>query len=150
MASGSPFDTSTVGNHTFTVNAEDGAGNTSSASRTYNVYWPWSGFSSPIDNVKSNNANAGSSVPVKFSLGGNAGLAIFAAGSPASRPVSCETSIPSGPAVPTGSAGGVGVTFADGQYSYVWKTDKNWAGTCRQLVVTLVDNTVHTALFRFK
>jgi hypothetical protein len=151
VASGSAFDTSTVGSHTFTVNAADLIGNTSSASRTYNVYWPgWSGFSKPIDNVKTNDANAGSSIPLKFSLGGDMGLAIFAAGNPQSRPVSCQTSNPSGPAVPTGTSVGSTLTFANGQYTYAWKTDTTWKGTCRQLVVTLKDNTVHTALFRFK
>jgi hypothetical protein len=33
-------------------------------------------------------------------------------------------------------------------YSYIWKTDKGWAGTCRKLTVTLIDNTSHSALFK--
>ena len=36
------------------------------------------------------------------------------------------------------------------QYTYVWKTDKAWAGTCRQLIVRLVDGTEHRANFKFK
>jgi hypothetical protein len=32
---------------------------------------------------------------------------------------------------------------------YVWKTDKNWGGQCRQLDVRLNDGTEHTANFRF-
>jgi extracellular elastinolytic metalloproteinase len=32
----------------------------------------------------------------------------------------------------------------------VWKTNKAWAGTCRQLIVTLVDGTSHRADFKFK
>jgi hypothetical protein len=35
------------------------------------------------------------------------------------------------------------------QYVYVWKTDKAWANTCRQLMVTLDDGSVHTAEFKF-
>jgi len=35
------------------------------------------------------------------------------------------------------------------QYTYVWKTDKTWAGTCRALVVKLADGTAHTADFQF-
>ena len=35
------------------------------------------------------------------------------------------------------------------RYTYVWKTDKAWAGTCRKFVLTLRDGTLHTALFRF-
>jgi glutamyl endopeptidase len=37
VASGSPINTSTLGQHTFTVNATDGAGNTEQVSRTYTV-----------------------------------------------------------------------------------------------------------------
>jgi hypothetical protein len=39
---------------------------------------------------------------------------------------------------------------ATGQYSYTWKTDKRWAGTCRQLVVRLVDGSEHIASFQFR
>jgi len=35
-------------------------------------------------------------------------------------------------------------------YVYVWKTDKSWARTCRQLVVKLDDGTSHRANFSFK
>jgi hypothetical protein len=34
-------------------------------------------------------------------------------------------------------------------YTYVWKTAKVWANTCRQLVLTLIDGSQHTALFKF-
>jgi hypothetical protein len=36
------------------------------------------------------------------------------------------------------------------RYTYVWKTDKSWSGTCRQLAVTLSDGTTHVAGFKFK
>ena len=36
------------------------------------------------------------------------------------------------------------------QYTYVWKTEKSWSDTCRELVVKLTDGSVHTALFNFK
>jgi pimeloyl-ACP methyl ester carboxylesterase len=32
-------------------------------------------------------------------------------------------------------------------YTYAWKTKKAWAGTCRELVVTLDDGSTHTAQF---
>ena len=35
-----------------------------------------------------------------------------------------------------------------GQYVYVWKTDKAWAGTCRKLTVNLKDGTSKQALFK--
>jgi hypothetical protein len=37
-----------------------------------------------------------------------------------------------------------------GQYIYVWKTDKAWASTCRQLDVKFVDGTMYSARFQFK
>ena len=36
------------------------------------------------------------------------------------------------------------------QYTYVWKTDRTWAGQCRQLVVRLRDGSSHVASFRLK
>jgi reprolysin-like metallo-peptidase family M12B len=113
------------------------------------ITWPYTGFFSPIANPPAvNPAKAGSAVPVKFSLGGDRGLAILANGYPASRQVDCVTGAPIGSLEPTSSD--LGLTFANGQYSYVWKTAKDWVGTCRQLQVLLVDGTLHTAQFSFK
>ena len=36
------------------------------------------------------------------------------------------------------------------QYTYVWKTDKSWVRTCRQLDVKLKDGTNHLANFGFQ
>lgn len=33
---------------------------------------------------------------------------------------------------------------------YVWKSDKAWAKSCRQLQVLLADGSLHTALFSFR
>lgn len=35
------------------------------------------------------------------------------------------------------------------QYKYVWKTNKAWAQSCRQLIVKLSDGSSHVANFRF-
>ena len=111
------------------------------------ITWPFSGFFSPIG-AGLNSAKAGSAVPLKFSLGGDRGLAILADGYPASVQVDCVTLAPIGSPQPTASDDGL--TFSGGQYSYIWKTSKSWGGTCRQLQVLLVDGTLHTALFSFK
>jgi len=50
----------------------------------------------------------------------------------------------------TVTAGSSSLSYGGGQYNYVWKTDKSWAGTCRQLVVKLIDGTIHYANFKFK
>jgi len=111
------------------------------------ITWPFTGFFSPIG-PGLNSAKAGSAVPVKFSLGGDRGLAILADGYPASVQVDCVTGALLGS--PERTASDDGLTFANGQYTYVWKTSKAWGGTCRQFQMLLVDGTLHTALFTFK
>ena len=44
-------------------------------------------------------------------------------------------------------AGQTEFRFDGNQFIYNWKTSKPWAGTCRQMTVTLADGTVHTAQF---
>lgn len=96
-----------------------------------------------------NRLKAGSAPPIKFSLSGNQGLNVLAAGNPRSKQVACTLADNTG-GQPTKSVGG-GLAYDPGadQYRYIWKTEKSWAGTCRQLMVGLIDGNVHTALFRF-
>jgi hypothetical protein len=148
---GDAINTATVGTKTFKVDAEDVAGNTAGLTRSYEVVWNrYAGFFQPVDNSAVNIAQPGSAIPVKFTLGANYGLGIFADGYPASQQVTCSSSLPSDAIEQTVSPGSSTLTFSDGQYHYVWKTQSAWAGTCRQLIVKLRDNTVHRALFRFK
>ncbi len=121
--------------------------------RTFTIAaWPFGGFLAPMDNGKTNVAQAGSAVPVKFRLGGDLGLAIFAAGYPKSAPTACPSGAPQDPVEQTVAAGESSLSddTLTGRYVYVWKTDKAWGGTCRQLDVKLADSTVHTATFQFK
>ena len=134
--------------------ATDNAGNSGSASVTYRVAYNWTGFFQPVDNLPTvNTVNAGQAIPVKFSLGGNYGLNIFAAGYPASQNVSCGSGGggSSSPIEETVTAGNSSLQYnaTNQTYTYVWKTDKAWAGTCRQLLVKLIDGTEHIALFQF-
>lgn len=120
-------------------------------SRTFSIFWPFTGFFQPVDNLPTlNTVNAGSAIPVKFSLGGDRGLAIMAAGSPSSGQISCLSSAPQDDIEQTVTAGGSSLSYGNSQYVYVWKTEKGWAGTCRQLSVKLVDGSTHTANFKFK
>jgi hypothetical protein len=141
--------------------ALDKAGNPGSASVTYNVNFNWTGFFSPVDNGTTyNTVKAGSSIPVKFNLGGNQGLNIFYVAKPSdtyqgsyplSAKVPCNASSPQDLIEETVTAGQSSLTYdtSANQYVYVWKTDKSYAGTCRQLQVKLADGTMHTALFNF-
>jgi hypothetical protein len=50
------------------------------------------------------------------------------------------------------TAGNSGLQYdsEDVIYAYVWKTQEDWSGTCRQLNVRLTDGSNHTALFQFR
>ncbi len=120
--------------------------------QTVAVVYAFAGFFAPVENLPAVNAvRAGSAVPLKFSLGGDRGLAILAAGSPSSRPAECEAGAPAFPVEETVAAGASGLRYdaASGQYVYTWKTDRAWAGSCRRLEVTLADGTRRTAAFQF-
>ncbi|MDQ3489756.1 MAG: PxKF domain-containing protein [Acidobacteriota bacterium] len=146
-------DMSTVGAKTVNCTATDKAGNTVSADASYSVIYNFAGFFQPVDNLPVLNiANAGSSIPIKFSLNGNQGLSIFTPGYPASVTTSCNNSTAADPIDETVNAGGSSLTYdaATDRYHYVWKTEKSWKGTCRLLVVKLKDGNTYIANFKFK
>lgn len=114
--------------------------------------YDFQGFFAPVDNLPAiNSAKAGSAIPVKFSLTGFQGLGIFAAGSPASQAITCSSSAPVDAIEETVTAGSSALSYnaTTDLYAYVWKTDKSWAGTCRQLSVRLDDGSTHVANFKF-
>jgi hypothetical protein len=115
--------------------------------------YPFQGFFAPVDNEPVLNvAKAGSAIPVKFSLGANYGLGILTAGSPFSQTINCSTTAPQDAIEQTVTAGGSSLQYdaIANQYTYVWKTDKGWANSCRRLSVGLDDGSVHTATFSLK
>ncbi|MEU8261918.1 S8 family serine peptidase [Micromonospora sp. NPDC048999] len=132
--------------------ARDRAGNKAAAvSVTFQVAFDWKGFGSPIV-AGVNSAKAGSAVPIKFSLGGDQGLNIFAAGVPQLQPTTCDSWAPKGALQPIAAPGASTLTYdpASKQYQYNWKTDKSLANTCGRLDVTLIDGTTHSANLSFK
>ena len=138
-----------------TVNASADDGNTTPSTCTFKVIvlYDFAGFFQPVDNPPVFNVvQAGRAIPVKFSLSGYKGLGIFAAGSPSSGPIACNSSDPASDLTETITAGGSSLSYdpTTDRYIYVWKTDPSWAGTCRQLVVELNDGSIHRANFKFK
>ncbi|MFB9923168.1 PxKF domain-containing protein [Amycolatopsis halotolerans] len=121
---------------------------TTSPADQYTYTYAFTGFFPPVQNPPAvNHREAGSHVPVKFSLGGNQGLAIFPTGSPSSQQYDCTTgALIGGPAPTTGT---LAYDPATDRYQYNWTTDRAWDRTCRHLNVTLADGTTHTADFRF-
>ena len=99
-----------------------------------------------------NKANAGQSIPMKFSLGGNRGLAIFKTHIPRSAVTSCSNDGADDDietyARPTAAASKIRHTSV--QYTYVWKTDKALAGQCVTFQLGLIDGSNQFAYFKFK
>jgi DNA-binding beta-propeller fold protein YncE len=146
---GDPLDTSTPGSHHFTVVARDGEGNDTTVTHSYTVAEPppppppadpgldFQGFLGPIHDGSV--VRAGDAIPIVFSLGGDHGLDVLAAGSPTSVQTDCDD-----PGTPTGgdpawSQSGRGLAFHSwtGHYVFTWQTRKSWAGTCRTFVLGL-------------
>jgi hypothetical protein len=147
-ASGSTFG---IGVTPVNCSATDAHGNSAKSAFNVIVTYNWTGFLQPVDNPPIVNAvKAGSAVPLKFSLTGNQGLNIMAAGSPGYAAIACDSSATVDDLIDTVAAGSSSLTYDTiiDQYIYVWKTDKAWAGTCRQLQVRLKDGSVHVANFK--
>ncbi len=81
-----------------------------------------------------------------------AGLDIFASGYPTAKRIACETGLPTDPVEETLTVSTSGLQYdaASGLYTYVWKTQKNWSGTCRELNLKLADGTNHPVKFQLK
>lgn len=141
---------SVVGPVDITVTTPAGTSTTGSADRYAYVY-DFAGFLAPVRNAPDVNlVNAGRSIPIKFSLGGDRGLNILKAGSPTSQASNCGTG--TADPIELGTVSNSGLTYdpATDTYTYVWKTEKAWAGTCRTFHLTLADGTDHVANFQFK
>jgi hypothetical protein len=147
-----PVNTSSVGAKSVTCSATDNAGNSASASASYNVNYNFAGFRQPVDNGGIFNAvKAGQSVPMKFSLSGNQGLGIIAAGYPKVTAVACPGGSGLVDAIEETTTANNGLTYdatAD-QYNYVWKTQSTFAGKCYRFDMKLIDGTTQSALFKF-
>ena len=95
---------------------------------------------------------AGASLPITFGLGGDQGLSIFDAGYPASQRIDCDSGRSIGPIEATLTAGHSRLSYdaATSRYTYVWKTNRTWANTCRRLIVGLADGSEHVASLRLR
>ncbi|WP_309109058.1 PxKF domain-containing protein [Arthrobacter sp.] len=114
--------------------------------------WPFVGFQQPVDNDGVLNAmKAGAAVPIKFGVGGNRGPEILA-GAPTSTVIACPGGVTPDTVEQTVAAETSSLSYsADSDtYTFVWKTQKTWAGSCRQFELRLDDGSLHTALFDFR
>ena len=125
---------------------------------TLTITYKFDGFRPPVDNPGTgatpifNSAKAGQAIPIKFSLSGNQGLDIIAAGYPKVTSVNCTSSAVVDPleeyAAVTAN-GGLNYDAGGNQYNYVWKTQSAYANKCFKFDLTLKDGTSHVAYFKF-
>lgn len=142
-ANGSQIDTSAVGSSSFTVTAYDRAGNVAHEMHTYSVVYDFAGFASPAaDFPTAAPVKAGEGVPLKFSLHGDRGMDIFKAGSPGWAPCGAFDG-------PSRADGSLSYNASSDRYTFLATSSKSWAGSCRDLTVTLRDGSTHRARFSF-
>ncbi|GAA1955912.1 hypothetical protein GCM10009798_14020 [Nocardioides panacihumi] len=143
-----------VGAHTLTATGRDVAGNTTVATRDYQVQaWRLVGFTSPVDmNGVVNTVKGGSTVPLKFEVfAGSTELTDTSAikALTATR-TSCDTSAPADEIELT-TTGDTGVRYDASAGTFVanWKTPKD-PGGCYQVSVTTQDGSRLSAGFRLR
>ena len=141
-----------VGTTTVTIRVADALGNYTECAAQLVVRYNFAGFFQPIDNLPTvNTVKAGSAIPIRFSLSGYQGLDIFANAFPVSTMIACGFTDPGAAVEETVNAGGSSLHYdlTSDQYIYVWKTEKGWANSCRQLVAVLKDGNLYRANFKF-
>jgi hypothetical protein len=152
VASGEAVDTASVGTKRFTVHASDLALNTSSTTAVYQVIYNFGGFLAPVQDPPAvNEVRAGRTVPVKFSLNGFQGAGVLADGYPQVAQVECGAGEEPDHGEPAGAGGRPELVYRarSDRYRFLWRTERSWAGGCRQLILKLDDGLVRRAEFAF-
>ncbi|HUQ44712.1 MAG TPA: PxKF domain-containing protein [Candidatus Limnocylindria bacterium] len=106
------------------------------------------GFVGPKAPPTINGAKAGSTIGIKFSLGGDLGLGVFADGTPTVRQISCSTGDSIGAAA--AATGTLKYARRTSLYAYSWVTMKTWKNTCRELTLTFRDGSSVSVWYRLK
>ncbi len=153
VANGAPLDTSSAGPHTFTVQAADATGNTASVTVTYTVVaagYQWLGWSWPYSSDRANGAEAGRTIPLGFLVRGAAPRNLVAGVWVA--PVACGSNAAALPGDPSAQAADWQGPWSlpDGRTVLLWRTNRSFAGSCRQVLLQLTDGSVHRLLFDFR
>ena len=89
--------------------------------------YAYSGLFAPVSNPPAlNQADAGCSVPIKFSLKGNQGLGVIAAGFPKSQLIACPAVVRVNPIPNAATAPANKLTYnaANDVYTFGWATQK--------------------------
>jgi hypothetical protein len=148
VPNGAAIDTSRLGTHSFEVRAADGAGNAASRTVSYSVVYDFDGFLRPVSNPPAvNRWKAGVPVPIRFSLDGFRGPNPEAPGFP--RSTRCGGGDTEQAARSSKRRPVFRYERGTDRYVMLWKTQRRWAGSCREFELKLDDGSVHTARFQF-
>ena len=112
------------------------------------LVYSFAGFIGPKSPPKVNDAKAGATIALKFSLGGDVGLDFFVDGTPTTRQIDCTTGAPMG--TETTATGTLKYSTRTGNYTYAWMTLKAWKSTCREVTLSFDDGTVASLWYRLK
>lgn len=144
-----------LGPHTMTATATDHAGNSATATRSYNVrLLTLSGFFSPVDMGSTvNTVKGGSTVPLKFTVAdeGVAQTSTTVVSSFKQRVVACGTLGSASDDIEMVTTGGTSLRYdaTGGQFIQNWQTPKA-PGTCYVATVTMIDGQTISASFKLK
>ncbi len=144
-----------VGTHTLTATATDNAGNTTTATRNYNIrVLTVSGFFQPVDmGGVVNLVKGGSSVPLKFTVWdeGVEQTSTSVGKSFTQRTVTCGTISGATDEIEIVTTGGTSLRYDATAHQFIqnWQTPRK-PGTCMQATVTMIDGTTITANFQLK
>ncbi|CAN5760881.1 hypothetical protein BH24CHL6_BH24CHL6_12870 [soil metagenome] len=147
---GSAIDTSTVGRHTFRVDASS-AGGSSFEEVTYYVGYNFAGFSRPVDNGVLNVAKAGQAIPFKWRLTDANGDPVLTLASVKLTVASLSCDVGSTEdALEEYATGSSGLqNLGDGYYQFNWATPKTYASSCKTAKLDLGEGSTHNAQFKF-
>ncbi len=146
----------TAGSHSITATyvGNSNFNASTSAAITQHVNYTFIGFLPPVDNLPVlNQAKAGQVIPVKWQLKDSAGNIICDLSTVVSMQsiaITCDSHDPIDNIEEVVPPGGTVLRCDGTQFIFNWQTLKSWAGTCRQLQVTLADGNTYLANFKFK
>jgi hypothetical protein len=113
--------------------------------------YTFNNFKNPIKSAPYlNESEEGSTIPVKFDLGGDQGLDVLPTHIATSQKVNCTTKEPIGDATPVNLTNNGGLSISDENiYKFQWKTLKKWENSCRQLILEFNSGETIVAYFKF-
>ena len=146
--------TDTVGPKSATFTAIDFAGNSATKECAYSVIYDFAGFFPPVKPPCPEPGQGRQRDPAEVQPGRRPGTrrdqggvsSVHVAGT---TNHGSERQPATNPRRTTGKSGLAYDPLSD-QYTYVWKTEKAWSGTCQYLSLQLMDGTEQRAAFQFK